>query len=264
MDLTDIKTIKALLHSNSLFAKKSFGQNFLINKSVLQTIVEAANINQNDCIIEVGPGLGVLTLELAKLAKKILSIELDVNFITILKNYLPENVELIHQDALRFSPPDSKYKVVANIPYNITSHLINHFLQNQNKPASITLLIQKEVAEKICTLDPDMSVLSLQIALFGKAKLIKKVSNNNFYPAPKVDSAIIHIEIYHLSDPNYIPQEKALQILNLAKKAFSQRRKKLSNTLPELKEQLTKLNLAAKRPEHLAISDWKNLAQNLD
>lgn len=259
MDLTDIKTIKALLQSNSLFAKKSFGQNFLINRSVLQTIIEAANINQNDHITEVGPGLGVLTIELAKSAKKVLSIELDANFITILKNYLPENVEIINQDALKYSPPATKYKVVANIPYNITSHLINHFLQNENKPTSITLLIQKEVAEKICTLNPDMSVLSLQIALFGKAKLIKKVSNNNFYPAPKVDSAVIHIQINQPTDPNYIPREKALQILNLAKKAFSQRRKKLSNTIPELKEQLSKLNLSDKRPQHLSIQDWKNL-----
>lgn len=263
MDLTDIKTIKALLQNNNLFAKKSFGQNFLINKSVLQTIIETANIGQNDVVVEVGPGLGVLTIELAKLAKKVLSIELDANLIAILKNYLPENVEIIHQDALKYSPPALQYKIVANIPYNITSHLINHFLQNENKPLFLTLLIQKEVAEKICALNPDMSVLSLQIALFGQAKLIKKISKNNFYPIPKVDSAIIHIEIYQSTDPDYIPREKALKILNLAKKAFSQRRKKLSNTLPELKEKLIQLNLAEKRPQHLSIQNWKTLAENL-
>lgn len=263
MDLTDIKTIKALLQSNNLFAKKSFGQNFLINKSILKTIIETANLNPTDTVIEVGPGLGSLTIELAKFAKKITSIELDQNLIEILKNYLPENVEIINQDALKYSPPETEYKLVANIPYNITSHLINHFLQNKNKPTSITLLIQKEVAEKICTLNPDMSVLSLQVALFGKAKLIKKVSSNNFYPAPKVDSAIIHIEIYKTSNPNYILQENALKILNHAKKAFSQRRKKLSNTLPELKEQLIKLNFAEKRPQHLSIQNWKTLAENL-
>lgn len=259
MDLTDIKTIKELLQTHELYAKKSFGQNFLINKGTLKTIVETAQINTNNYIIEVGPGLGVLTQELAKSAKKVTTIELDKNLIPVLKNNLPDNVEIINQDALKFSPPQTEYKVVANIPYNITSALINHFLQNKNKPNSLTLLVQKEVAEKIRLQEQDMSVLSLQVALFGKAKLIKKVSASHFYPPPKVDSAIINIEVYKKSDPNYLSDEQAMKILNLAKKAFSQGRKKLSNTLPELKVKLEKFALYDKRPQHLNIEDWKKL-----
>ena len=256
MNLTDLSTIKSLLKKHALFAKKFLGQNFLINSDVLNKIVETANIKDSEHIIEVGPGLGVLTRELAQKAKKVTSIELDKSLFPILEETLNEfsNVEIIHGDALRTEPPKSKYKVVANIPYNITSPLINHYLQTKNKPESITMLIQKEVAEKIVKLTPDMTILSLQVALFGEAKLIQKVTANSFYPAPKVDSAIIHIDVNQNID-----NEEALKILKLAKRAFKQRRKKLSNTLGDMKEKLIKLGIEDKRPQHLKIDEWKKL-----
>jgi len=184
MDLSNPKTVLELVKKHGLWAKKYLGQNFLVNSGALKKIVETAGISKNDHIVEVGPGLGVLTKELAKLAKKVTSIELDKSFFPILKESLGEykNIEILHQDALRFIPPKTKYKVVANIPYNITSPLINHFLQAENKPESMTLLVQDEVAEKICTKDPKMTILSLQVALFGEAKLIKKVSKESFFP----------------------------------------------------------------------------------
>ncbi|MFA6917281.1 MAG: rRNA adenine dimethyltransferase family protein, partial [Candidatus Gracilibacteria bacterium] len=155
-------------------------------------------------------------------------------------------------------PQETSYKIVANIPYNITSHLINHFLQTKNQPISITLLVQKEVAEKIYVLNPDMTVLSLQVALFGKAKIAKKVPSSYFYPQPKVDSAIIHIELFQKNDPNFIPQEKALKILKVAKTCFSNRRKKLSNTLPEeYHSQAKKSGIdLSRRPETLSTQEW--------
>ena len=254
MNLTDLSTIKSILAKHKNSAKKFLGQNFLTSQEALDKIVEAPQIKDNEHILEIGPGLGVLTRELAKKAKKVTSIELDKSLFPILEETLEgfSNIELVHADALRTDPPKTAYKVVANIPYNITSPLINHYLQAENKPESITILIQKEVAEKIVKLTPDMTVLSLQVALFGEAKIIDIVKSDCFHPAPKVDSAIIHIKVH--KDINV---EESLQILKLAKRAFRQRRKKLSNTLRDMKDELIKLGLEDKRPQHLEIDDWR-------
>jgi 16S rRNA (adenine1518-N6/adenine1519-N6)-dimethyltransferase len=261
MDLTNLENIQKILQKNNLWAKKYFGQNFLIDKVILEKIIQTANIKKTDRIIEIGPGLGVLTLELTKKAKTVKSIEIDNKIIPILKENLKsaKNLEIINQDALKFRPPTTKYKVVANIPYNITSPIINMFLQAENKPETLTLLVQKEVAEKICSLDPKMTVLSLQVELFGHATLIKEVKPRSFFPPPKVDSAILQIDIYKREDTSYNDTEEALKILKTAKRAFSQRRKKLSNTLPEIKERLKELSLQDKRPETLSIKDWKKI-----
>jgi 16S rRNA (adenine1518-N6/adenine1519-N6)-dimethyltransferase len=262
MELYNLADIKTILERHGLWAKKHFGQNFLISKDVLMKIVETANLQPSDQVIEIGPGLGVLTNELAKIVTRVTSLELDPNLLPVLKETLAEhkNVQVLHQDALHFTPCFKKYKVVANIPYNITSPLINLFLQADNKPESITILVQKEVAEKICMIDPDMTVLSLQVALFGQAKLIRKVESTCFYPAPKVDSAILHISIYQPNDPNFVETKKALEVLKLAKKAFLQRRKMLSNTLSEYKDAMTKAGIASnRRPETLSIKEWISL-----
>lgn len=262
MELYNLADIKTILERHGLWAKKHFGQNFLINKEVLTKIVETAELKPDDEIIEIGPGLGVLTNELAKVVKKVTSLELDPALLPVLKETLAthKNIQILNQDALRFSPALKKYKVVANIPYNITSPLINLFLQNDYKPTSMTILVQKEVAEKICIIEPDMTVLSLQVALFGEAKVVKHVSAGCFYPAPKVDSAILHINLYQPSDPKFTTTENALKVLSLAKKAFSQRRKKLSNTLPELKEKFTQTGIDPnRRPETLSVKEWLDL-----
>lgn len=266
MDLHNLSVIKTILQRHNLWAKKYLGQNFLIDKTVLDKIVETADLQKNDQAIEIGPGLGILTQELLQKTKHVITIELDPNFIPILKENLKEykNLTILNQDALRFSPQLKNYKVVANIPYNITSPLINLFLQTENKPISMTLLVQKEVAEKICTLEPDMTVLSLQVALFSQAKLIKKVSASSFYPAPKVDSAIIQINLYQPSDSNHIPTDKALQILKIAKKAFSQRRKKLSNTLKEYTDVMQKTGIDTnRRPETLSVEEWLTIINSI-
>ncbi len=262
MDLANLTNIKAILEKHGLWAKKYFGQNFLIDKDVLEKIVETADLKTDDEIVEIGPGLGVLTKELAEKTKHVTTLELDSHLLPILKDTLAtyKNITLLNQDALIFSPVFKNYKVVANIPYNITSPLINLFLQADYKPTGLTLLVQNEVAEKICTLEPDMTVLSLQVALFGQAKLIKKVEASSFFPAPKVESAIIHIELYKPNDPNFIETKKALQILSLAKKAFSQRRKMLSNTLADHKDAMAKAGIASnRRPETLSVKEWHRL-----
>ncbi len=254
MNLISKSTILGILKKHDMYASKRFGQNFLIDQNALDCIVKTANIAKTDHVIEVGPGLGVLTNELLEKAKKVTSIELDKKLIPILTEQFGNNkkFELKNEDALTFTPPPTSYKVVANIPYNITSPLLNHFLQAANPPATLTLLVQKEVADKICD-TKKQSILSLQVALFATAKNIKKVPPECFYPAPKVDSAIIHIETH-----GKIPQPEALKILALAKIAFSQKRKKLSNTLPL--KLLEKANIdPSLRPQHLSIEEWQSL-----
>lgn len=258
MDLTKTSEIIELLKNLNLWASKKFGQNFLVNRDILNVITKTADLQKTDYVIEIGPGLGVLTQELAKKAANVTTVELDVKLIEHLQKTLPKNVEIVHQDALKFIPPKTaSYKIVANIPYNITSPLISHFLQSENPPKTMTLLVQHEVAEKIIEKEPHHTVLSLQTQLFATPKIIRTVSNQCFFPAPKVTSAILHLKT--IENPH--PQAK--QIISLAKRAFSQKRKKLSNTLHELKPILQKLDLRDLRPQNLSIANWASIVEKL-
>ncbi len=239
-------------------AKKHLGQNFLQSKIIVEQIVETAEVTKKDNVIEIGAGLGILTEELAKKAGHTTAIEIDPDLIPRLKsNPALAKVKILNEDALQFTPPKTgKYKIVANIPYYITSPLITHFLTTENPPTSTTLLIQKEVAEKIVT-NPPESILALQIQLYSKPYLAFGVSAKHFNPKPKVDSAVIYLETLPKTKRTKNPEK----ILKLAKQAFSQKRKKLSNTLRDYKPQLTKLGLQDKRPQHLSIKDWEKLAK---
>ncbi|MBI4235683.1 ribosomal RNA small subunit methyltransferase A [Candidatus Peregrinibacteria bacterium] len=297
--MTKTSEIIELLKSLNLWASKKFGQNFLVNRDILNAIIKTADLQKTDYVIEIGPGLGVLTQELAKKVAKVKTIELDIKLIDHLQKTLPQNVEIIHGDALLLCPEKinwsgiqndvvqgnkelttkpyagirrrgsyevdaaihvlnaAPYKVVANIPYNITSPLISHFLQSENPPKSMTLLVQHEVAEKIIEKEPNHTVLSLQTQLFATPKIIRQVSRHCFFPAPKITSVILHLKTIEK------PPEKAEKIISLAKRAFSQKRKKLSNTLPELKETLKNLNLNNLRPQNLSIANWTSIVEKL-
>jgi len=237
-------------------AKKSLGQNFLQSKTIVQRIVKTAKVTKKDHIIEIGPGLGILTEELAKHTAHTTAIEIDSDLIPKLKsNPALAKVEILNEDALRFTPPKTgKYKVVANIPYYITSPLITHFLTTPNPPTSMTILVQKEVAKKIIT-NPPESILALQTQLYSTPTLAFQVPAKHFDPKPKVDSTVIHLETLKKSARPKNPEK----ILKLAKQAFSQKRKMLSNTLKDHKEALAKLKLQDKRPQHLTIKNWEQL-----
>lgn len=237
--------------------KKSLGQNFLQSKAIVNRIVRTAKLTPKDHIIEIGPGLGILTEELARTAKSVTALELDQTLIPALLKLLPQNVEILHQDALKFIPPKTgKYKIVANIPYYITSPLITHFLTAPNPPTTTTLLVQKEVAERICATPPD-SILALQAQLYTKPTLAFHVPAKHFNPKPKVDSAVIHLKTL----PKTSRPKNPAEILTLARQAFSQKRKKISNSLSAHKPILKKLGLQDKRPQHLSIKDWEKLAK---
>ncbi len=241
-------------------AKKSLGQNFLHDTKILNKIIESGEIKENEHIIEIGPGLGALTSLLIDQKCLLTAIELDDRLIPLLKEKFSNksNFELIHMNALDYIPKFHSYKVIANIPYYITSPLINHFLSKQvlNKgqlPEIIVMLIQKEVAEKIC--DQKSSVISLMVKLFGDPELVCIAKGSAFKPAPKVDSAVIKIK--NIKDPNLNNLEDFFIML---KACFLNPRKTLKNNL---KHFLTLKNLDFSEPELAKIAIKSGIDQNL-
>lgn len=250
------------LRANEIWAKKSMGQNFLVDEDALAKIVEAADIQPSDTILEIGPGLGVLTQELSKLAGKVVAIEKDDKFVEALRiQFKNSNVEIIHQDALEFDPVDIYgYKVVANIPYNITSLIIRKFLEAKNTPSLVVLLVQKEVAERIVAKPGDMSVLAVSVQFYAEAEIIADVSKESFFPVPKVDSAVIRLEIRSVK-----PEVSQREFFRLIKFGFAAKRKTLENNLAAgmhiKKDEAADIILEAgldprSRAEDLSIENW--------
>ncbi|MFC1600212.1 16S rRNA (adenine(1518)-N(6)/adenine(1519)-N(6))-dimethyltransferase RsmA [Patescibacteria group bacterium] len=233
-------------------AKKSLGQNFLKDRSVLAKIIKAADLSRDDYVIEIGPGKGVLTHELLANAGRVTAIELDDRLIPQLKEI--EGLDLIHANALDWIPPNEPYKVVANIPYYITSPLISHFLQAESRPSKMVLLVQKEVAEKIAAEPGDMNVLAIHVQVFGKPRIVCTAPAKAFTPAPKVDSAVIEIDVY---DKPLVEDYK--KFFGIMHRAFSNKRKMLSNSLHDIKDRLVELGFQDLRPENLSIEDWIKL-----
>lgn len=273
MDLTSPNNIKEILLKYNTRPSKSLGQNFLIDKNILSKIVEASDIKNTDTILEVGPGLGVLTQELIKKAKKVIAVEKDKTMIDILKEITKNanNLEIINGDVLKSEEIKNikdKYKVVANIPYYLTAPLIRNFLEATNQPEEIILMIQKEVAQRICSNPPNMSLLSIAVQFYADAKIFSYVSKNCFWPAPKIDSAIIKI----------IPQKNKNNIssdlfFKIVKAGFSHPRKQLSGNLSIVLKKdrgvIDKLLEDAdinpkRRAETLSIDEWIKIAKDLE
>lgn len=252
---------------------RSKGQNFLINEKIYDEIVEAAEITKEDTVLEVGPGLGFLTAKLAKVAKQVVSVELDdklSNFLQIgLDSQDVENVTIVNQDILKFNPTDlpQDYKVVANLPYNITSIFLRTFLGQKNRPQSLVLMLQKEVAERLTAKPGDMSMLALSVQFFGETEIIREVKAGNFWPEPKIDSAVIKITLNNLKRGD-ISREEEKAFFRLAKFGFSAKRKMLKNNLGsglkisnlEAEKLLLSAGLGAQvRAEDLSVNDWQKL-----
>ncbi len=261
-------------------AKKSLGQNFLINPKVAERISLDASISKEDVVLEIGPGTGHLTKYLLIQAKKVIAVEKDDNLIKNLAEKFKKEVEenkliLIKEDILDFNT-EQNYKIVANIPYNITGAILKKFLSEKNKPESMTLMVQKEVAERIIARNGKESLLSISVKAYGEPKILFKVSRGNFYPSPNVDSAVITIKNISrkIFIENKIDEEKFWEIVHAG---FAHKRKKLSSNLKTLQkngslasvyqgEPLVNLvkTLGNKRAEELTLSDWINLVKSVD
>jgi 16S rRNA (adenine1518-N6/adenine1519-N6)-dimethyltransferase len=267
-----VKEIKHLMDLLGLLGpKKRFGQNFLLDESALADIVKAADLKNDDQVLEIGPGLGVLSMKLAPLVEKLLLVELDRDLAGFLRMQFAKqtSVMVCEEDALAFdweSNFTGSYKIVANIPYNITGQLFRKISLLEKKPERVVLLVQKEVAERLVAKPGDLSVLALVMQFLYNIKIVRKVSKMAFYPSPKVDSAVILLERRF----DFEQQWQALGLENkeffqLIKIAFSAKRKKLSNNLSNGyhqsqawgKEVLFKAGLAENtRAEDLKMEDW--------
>lgn len=252
--------------------KKWLGQHFLVNSGVLQKIVDAASLTDEDLVWEIGSGLGVLTKALAQRAKKVIAIEKDPVMAGVLLSNLREfkNIEFVQADILKFNLENKLknqiYKLVANLPYSITSPVIRKFLETKYKPKLMVLMVQKEVAQRICAKPPKMNLLAVAVQFYGKPKIVSYVSKNSFWPVPKVDSAILKITPTHTNS-----SINTGEFFRIVKAGFSHPRKQLLNNFAKelgLKKEKTinwllQNNIKpAQRAETLSLEIWKRLAKS--
>lgn len=232
--------IKTLLGDNNFRFNKQFGQNFITDANLLDAIVRDSGIIQEDIVLEIGTGAGTLTRAIAKTAKKVFSYEIDSNLMPILSQTLAgldDKVEVIFKDIMRASDDEIKavvgsdYAIIANLPYYITTPIIMRFLECDNPPKSITIMVQKEVAQRLIARpkSPDYGAITISVDMVANTSIKRIVAKELFYPVPKVDSAIIRLDLDAKFDAATLAKTK-----RVVKAAFAMRRKTLSNNLVSL------------------------------
>ena len=276
MNLTNKTVIKDLLKKHHTGPEKYLGQHFILSKKSLAKMITAAEIKKNDTIIEIGPGLGTLTQELAKTGAKIIAIEKDLKMISILKETQADyqNIKIIQADARKLSilRIDSlkRYKIVANLPYNAATFLIRQWLESKNPPELMILIIQKEVAQRITAKSPYSNLLAISVQFYADVKIINYVKKESFWPKPKVNAAIIKIVPKKMTILRAIANRQSF--FKVVKAGFSQPRKQLAgNLLKRLKlprERLMEIFrnsniLSTARAENLSLDEWQKLAYKL-
>ncbi|MDP2909885.1 MAG: 16S rRNA (adenine(1518)-N(6)/adenine(1519)-N(6))-dimethyltransferase RsmA [bacterium] len=248
---------------------KKLGQNFLANMGIVKKIIASAELKPDDVILEIGPGLGVLTKGIAEKTKRVIAVEKDKRLCGILKEKFKnhKNVEIINEDILNFQPDLKKYKIIANLPFYIASPIIQKFLEAERQPEKMILMVQKEVAQRICAKPPRMSILAVSVQFYAEAKILFYVSKGSFSPPPKVDAACLKIT------PTLSWEKlRSSQFFKIVRAGFLHPRKQLAGNLSkELKidkkraeEWLKKNGINPKqRAETLSIEDWIKLTKIL-
>lgn len=265
--------IPALLRQHGLRPEKGLGQNFLLDESALQQIVVTAMVTNQDTVLEIGAGLGSLTRHLAMAAGSVIAVELDERMLPPLRQVLApfNNVHIVRGDILALDPaqliPSGNYLVVANIPYYITSALLRHLLESPRPPARLVLTIQKEVASRICAMPGDLSLLALSVQVYGQPHITAHIPAGAFYPPPKVDSAVLRVDLY--PTPR-IPYPLLDSFFRLSKAGFSQKRKTIRNALAgglgwstaRVGELLQAAQIDPfRRAETISLDEWLRLTQ---
>jgi 16S rRNA (adenine1518-N6/adenine1519-N6)-dimethyltransferase len=274
-----LKRTKSLLRRYGIRARKGLGQHFLVDGDVLEAIVAAAALSPQDTVIEVGPGLGILTTELAKRVGWVIAIELDDRLAEILRKTLPydnvvilnENIlgvapaALLQQSAPRFPSVWRSYKVVANLPYYITSPVLRHFLEAPVRPETMVVMVQKEVAETIVAGAGRRSLLSIAVQFYGRPEIVADVPAVAFFPPPEVDSAVVKIAVYR-QPPVAVADVNGF--FQLVKAGFTAARKQIANSLSQglglPKNEVTVMLAKAaidpqRRAETFSLEDWARL-----
>lgn len=265
MDLSRVDDVRTALRLAGIRPNKSLGQHFLVDKPSLEAIMDAAEPGPADTVLEIGPGLGVMTRPLARSAGRVVAVETDPVLAELLQRDAPPNLEVVESDFLQYDlrTLGSGYKVIANIPYYLTSKILRLLIESENPPSVMSLLIQKEVAERIIARPGDLSILALSVQYYGKAEIVRIVERHKFWPAPDVDSAVLRVT---LGQPAFEADETAL--FRLIKAGFGEKRKQLRNALAgglNLSTELSaKLLKSAKIPptaraQELDLKAWRRL-----
>lgn len=274
-------SIRRLLAKYDVEPSKGLGQSFLIDRSVMDTIMSVAELTGDDIVLEIGPGLGVLTRRLADAARLVVAVELDARMVGILEHELAKcrNLVLVRGDVLEIDvmgilaeaaqqdQDGLRYHVVANLPYYITSQAIRQLLEARVRPERMVLMVQLEVAERIVAEPGEMSLLALSVQLYGEPQLVRRVPATAFYPRPNVASAVLRVDVHDRSLADADARER---VFGLARAAFGQRRKQMHNSLAAnlgLPKGVVREKLATsgidprRRPQSLAINEWLRLAE---
>lgn len=260
------------------------GQNFLLDEGVVAAMVEAAGVGPSDAVVEIGPGPGILTVALLNRGAEVVAIEIDPKLCALLRHrFTGPAFHLLEGDALSFSNVEllgsfagrdggGDYRVVANLPYAITSPVLEKFLFHEPKPSRLTLMVQREVADRILAGRGDMSSLAVMVQTLGRPKKVLDISRHAFFPSPKVDSSVIHIDLKSRAELDVFFGSLSREVyFAVARRAFVQKRKQLKNSLLEIAGSRQSLEFAfneAKidpmlRPEDLLPADWAALASAL-
>src|SRR6266496_399223 len=275
IDLTNIRELRNFLYAHHIRPNKAFGQNFLIDHDILQQIVESAEIHADDQVLELGAGTGVLTRELATRARRVVAVELERKMLTLLAKTTRNcaNVEILERNLLYVDPTQifgsEPYKLVANLPYYITAPTFRHFLESANPPRLLVVMVQQEVAQRIVAEPGDLSLLAVSIQFYGRPRIIARVPASAFYPPPKVDSAILRIDLQAEAPLAAVERDTFFRVVQAG---FSERRKQLHNSLAhglhrkneDIKAWLEAAHIdTSRRAETLSIEEWLRLWKHM-
>jgi 16S rRNA (adenine1518-N6/adenine1519-N6)-dimethyltransferase len=273
--------IKATLDSHGLRPQKKWGQHFLTDSRILESIADAAEITASDTVLEIGPGLGHLTSVLAKRAGRLVAIEVDPELAEKLSAdfALAANVQIVHGDILDAEPmewldgagisPALDFKIVANLPYYITSAILRHVLESPHKPCVTVVMVQREVAQRIVARPPAMNLLAVSVQFFAQPRIMRTIAAGAFYPPPKVDSAVVRLDRLERALTDDV---NAVRFFEIVRAGFGERRKQLRNSLAHglgLASDIVEHALAsakidpARRAETLTLDEWGKLCHTL-
>jgi 16S rRNA (adenine1518-N6/adenine1519-N6)-dimethyltransferase len=270
-----VDSIPALLRAYGLYPKKGLGQNFLTDASILGRIVDAADLAPGDTVLEIGPGLGSLTRLLAERSGRVVAVEIDERLVAILGERLADlrHVEIVRGNILKISDFASllgpAYKVVANLPYGITSAVLRHLLESNQRPSLLVITVQREVAERIAAGPGDMSLLAVSVQFYGRPQIVTHIPAGAFYPPPQVDSAVLRVDVSPEPTVTLGEGVSTNAFFHVVRAGFSQKRKTLRNALSaglrlapaHVEEVLLQAGIdPRRRAETLSLPEWASLA----
>lgn len=277
-------SVKTTLDAHGLAPRKKWGQNFLTDAHLLDAIADAAELTPEDTVLEIGPGLGHLTQVLARRAGRVVAVELDPGLAAKLSTDFVDrpNVRIVHRDVLASEPIEfvnagdpaalsaAQFKIVANLPYYITSAILRHILESVHKPRLVVVMVQREVAQRMAAHPPQMNLLAVSVQVFARVRIVRNIPAGAFYPRPKVDSAIVRLDV---ADPPPLAGEETDRFFELVRAGFGERRKQMRNALAHglsiepdvVADVLSRVNIdPARRAETLSLHEWGALHRELE